>query len=267
MGNRSMTVVMGAQRSGKSFYTNEQIKGYIKNGGTALVHGIGKMTDWDACQHGVILDYKDHEDVIRELEGEKRLKEFRRYRKYEYIQLNSKSSKYDRVEHYNALMYGKAGKFHPANEEIIGPFFRAYVKYISNCLLVFDDATATFRSKLPNWGQTLFSRINHTGDRHIDPRYQGLGSDVILIFHSLDFIANDILRLSQDDWTFRTFKYTQEPNFERVEHYELRRHLIAAFDVVQSAPQYSFVDFRNGRSTLYSFNKTLLNYKKININL
>ena len=252
-GNRRVTITIGAQRSGKSFLTNEDIKTFLKSGQMAMVYNYGKRVDWDACIEGKLFDMQLHEEYIYDNLGSKALKEFRRFRKFRFFNLDSYNKGIHELKDMNAILYGKAVKFHRLDDKTEERLFYEYVKSVSNCLLVFDDALPIFNCNLKGWMNNLFTRVNHTGEQHTNPSYQGAGSDIVLIFHSLNQVPKAILDCYNEDWKFRTFRYSEEPDFKKIRNYELRTSLEVCFDIIKEEPKYSYTEYDRGETTLFRF--------------
>lgn len=243
-------LTIGAQRSGKSYKTNEDIKKYLKTGQSALIYNLGKHTDFQEAQYIELLDIRQHEEYIRETQGEKAQKKWSKYKEFLYFRYEEQVYS---IKDFNAIFYGKAAKAHSLTQEAERLFFYAYFKYISNCILVFDDALPIFNTNLKDWMKTLLTRVNHTGRNHIDINYKGKGSDIVIIFHSLNQVPRSILDCYQDDWIFRTFKYSEKPEFQKIKNFELRKSLKASFDLLHKIEKYSYTDYRTGTTKVHQY--------------
>mgnify|MGYP003645484370 CR=1 FL=1 len=250
-------LTIGAQRSGKSYKTNEDVKRYLKTGQSALIYNLGKHTDFKEAEYIELLDIRQHEEYIRETEGSGAQKKWTKYKEFLYFRYEDEVYN---IKDFNAMFYGRGAKAHSLTTEAERLFFYSYFKYVSNTILVFDDALPIFNTNLKDWMKTLLTRVNHTGRNHTDINYKSKGSDIVIIFHSLNQVPRSILDCYQDDWIFRTFKYSEKPDFLKIKNFELRKSLKSSFDILHKVSKYSYTDYRNGDTKIFEY-KGNNNYK------
>ena len=172
--NRKLILIIGAQRSGKSFFSNQMIEKYKRAGNSALVYNLGRPSDFSACKEIFLLTEKQHAVKIG-----KSYKENPGFLFYEH---NDQEKEFINFSPDWAGKGAKAGRVDYKTEVL---FLEAFFKYVSNCLFVIDDAKAIFRYGIKSEFLTLFSRLNHTGRNNPVNNWKATGSDVIIIFHSL----------------------------------------------------------------------------------
>lgn len=241
--NRKLIIIIGAMRSGKSFWANEQIKKYNKQGQSAIVYNLGKPSDFNAC---IPLFIPSAEDMIKS-EG----KGWKDAKNISYL-YDEKETPYN-IESFNIDFYSKSIKLPRANDLLTERlFFDAYFKYISNTLLIFDDARNIFRNGLKSEFIQLFSRINHTGIKHKAKNFIAKGSDIYLIFHSLDLVNPELFDYATH---IINFKYAMQPDFKAVENQQIREQIKKSFEALEKAPQYSYTltDINNLKTFIHLF--------------
>ena len=237
--NRKLILIIGAQRSGKSYFSNELIKKYLANGNTAIVYNLGKQTDFSAAKEVFLLTEKQHAVKLGKV-----YKENPEFIFYEHNEEDKKFS------NFCADLSGKAIKCARLDYKSEVMFLDAFFKYVSNCLLVIDDAKAIFRYGIKAEFLTLFSRLNHTGRNNPVKNWQSAGSDVVIIFHSLDHINKDLFDFCTH---IINFKYAMQPDFDKIENDQLKQHLKKSFNALNKAPQYSYTitDVHNLKSKIF----------------
>ena len=58
--NRRLYILIGAQRSGKSYFSNDLLQKYKAAGNTGLVYNLGKPTDFAAAKEIFLCSEKQH---------------------------------------------------------------------------------------------------------------------------------------------------------------------------------------------------------------
>ena len=123
------------------------------------------------------------------------------------------------------------------SNDIAALMFEAYFQYVSNCLLVIDDAKSIFRYGLSAEHIQIFNRMNHTGRKNPVENWRAKGSDVIIIFHSLDHVNEQLFDAATHIINLR---YVFEPDFKNVTNLQLRAELEKSFKALSVAPKYSY---------------------------
>ena len=241
--HRKLIIIIGAMRSGKSFFSNSLITQYNAAGQSALVYNLGRPTDFKNAKPGFLMNKNEH---IKEVGKDWKQSP------YFYGFSDEKENKID-IKDFNKNYYKSALKVPRIDSITERLFLEAYFDYISNNLFIIDDARALFRYGVKAEFLQLFSRINHSGIKHTAPSWRAKGTDIILIFHSIDHVNPEI-------WDYAThlinFKYAMEPDFKSIENKQIRQQVKTSFHALAEAPRYSYTvtDIHNL--------KTLLNLKK-----
>lgn len=259
--NRKGRIVVGAQRSGKSHYTNNLLEKYLNGGGSALVYNLGKETDFKNCELITLLGYNEHSDYILTEGGKQALKRWKD-NGTPFIYMQSESGEIFDIKQFVKKYKGQGVKCKRISNKMEDSFFYAYQKYISNTLLIFDDAKGIFKPNLREWQTVLVSSMNHTGKESIFKNYVGAGSDLVFIFHSVDHISSQLLDYYTDDYFFTTFVCKETPDFDRITNQELRDSLKVSFNALKKMKKYSYSVFYQGETDLYTFKENNIYSKK-----
>jgi len=229
MANRKIIIVVGAMRSGKSFFCNEYLREYIEAGGCGIVYNLGKNTDFEAAEQATLYSGGEHEECLgkEQWDGSFDL----------YTPGVATVKKPLQFKKFNIEHVGKAFKcYRIADRATERAFVKSFYRYCSNTLLILDDTVPVFRHGINEEFYTLFSRINHSGERHLAANWKSAGADIILIYHSLNHIREDMFDFVTD---IVCFKYEMEPDWKVIKNDSIRNKLKESFKFLSSAPQYS----------------------------
>ena len=237
--NRRLYIIIGAQRSGKSFFSNQLIEKYKAAGNSAIVYNLGKPTDFKAAREIFLMSQRQHAAILG--------KSYKEQPFFRYYEDQDQVKDFYNFSPENAGRAVKAARLDLTAERL---FFESFFKYISNSLLVIDDARAIFRNGVKAEFLTIFSRLNHCGRFNPVTNWQAAGADVIIIFHSLDHVNQELFDYATH---IINFKYAMRPNFDRVDNEDIRKHLQNCFSALEKAPQYSYTvtDIHNSKSKLF----------------
>jgi hypothetical protein len=224
--NRRLYLIIGAQRSGKSYFSNKLIEQYKAAGNSAFVYNLGKPTDFKAAREIFLFSEKQHEAK----EG----KSWKQNPAFIWYEDNGAPKDF---RNFSADFAGQAAKAATGSPLITRLLFETFFLYVSNSLFVVDDARSLFRYGVQAEHIPMMNRINHTGRLNPVENWRANGSDVILIFHSLNHVNREIFDYATHIINFR---YEVEPEFERIENDLLKRELKRSFEALQKAPQYSY---------------------------
>lgn len=251
--NRFGLILCGAQRSGKSYLTNMIIENYMKGGGSALVYNLGKEhKDFLSCELCQLLTMREHYNYIKDNEGLEAAKDWKRYGK-EFRYIRSKDNGIFHIEDFNELYKGKGIRVKKLPKDFEDCFFYAYYEYVSNTFLAFDDCKNMFPNNLRAWQDQLLGRMNHTGSNHKHSNYKDAGSELAFIYHNLDQVPSSIIDYYNDDYTFISFKYKEEPSFNNIGDRELFLSLKHSFRILSNLPKYSYTEFHKGKTRVNKF--------------
>lgn len=227
--HRKLILCIGAMRSGKSFFSDHYIRQYIRKGNSALVYNLGKTTDFQNSKNHIrLLNEEQHANII----GKKKFKESPKFRFFE-----DQKGKVQDFKNFNKLYLGKSAKTEKLGRNFERRFIDSFYKYCSNTLLVLDDARSIFRYGMNDNFLNLFSRINHTGKESPFKSWQNKGSDIIIIFHSLNHVNPELLDYATH---IINFKYAFEPDFSRLDNREIQRQMKNSFKALKSAKPYFY---------------------------
>ena len=244
--NKKLILVIGAMRSGKSYFVNKLLESYISNGRCGLVYNLGKIDDFPCLRYANFYTEKEH---INEINDWKKFPEMKYYNIFEGKEKQKKLIKY-----FNQNFYGhgiKAPRLGSLSERLL---FESMYEYCSNTMVVIDDARAIFRYGIKEEFLNLFSRINHSGQKHIDKSWKGAGCDVVVIFHSLDHVNPELLDYATD---IVSFAYNFEPNFKNIGNKQLEEKLMESFKFLSNSEKYSmtWLDLETVELKKYKSNK------------
>jgi hypothetical protein len=237
--NRRLYILIGAQRSGKSYFSNDLLQKYKAAGNTGIVYNLGKPSDFAAAKEIFLCSEKQH--VLNLGKAWKENPEFNIYEDENEIK---------NFQNFCLDWKGKAAKTARLDLTQERLFFESFYYYISNCLLIIDDARAVFRYGVKAEFLNIFSRLNHTGRKNPIKNWQAAGTDAIVIFHSLDHVNKELFDYATH---IINFKYSMQPDFDRVENSQIRTELKKCFNALNKAPQYSYTvtDIQNLNSKIF----------------
>lgn len=235
--NSFQYILVGAERSGKSFYAKKIVEQYVKNRGSALVYNIGKESDFPASEYYTIEPLTFAEHIQQFYNSKEKKGHYKLNKTIEYFKCN------DQVIHFrdfNRFFYKKKVRmFQVPNREEETAFFKSFYTYVSRCFLVLDDCKACFRYGLNDGHIQLFTRKNHTGKLSSVESLRSKGCDIALMFHSIDHVNTEL-------WDSTTgiihFKYPFNPTFSKMNNRELEIVLTKVHRVLMTAPQYTAIE-------------------------
>jgi len=233
--NKTFTIVIGEQRSGKSFLCNKILSAYIGRGGSGLVYNLGLLDDFQAAAPGYIVSLNDTELMQPDKQS---LQAFRNRPQAKYYE-DAKGNRRN-IRDFCPENAGRAVKVPRADRATERAFFNEVFLSFANCLLIIDDCRPLFRYGVNDeWLQLLFRR-DHAGRDCPAKNWQGAGVDIVFIFHSLDQVNNELLDANPK---IITFQYKQTPDFAKVDNPYLRGGLERMHEVLKDKPRYSYAVF------------------------
>ena len=231
---RQIVIVIGEQAGGKSFLVEKICQAATLRGQSYLIYNLGRESDFKSAELIKLQTIRQHEEQIYKAEGKKAANDFKRYPYLENFEIEKDVHS---LKDFNSIFYRKGAKTHRLTRGSEAAFFQAYYYYISNCTLVLDDAKNILRYGVSEQLITLLTRRRHTGEIHKAENYKGAGSDIILIFHSLNHVNQDVLDVATDIINFR---YFSRPDFKVIKNELIRSRLIESFELLKTAPKYSY---------------------------
>lgn len=194
--DRKLILLVGAPRSGKSTFAAQLCNAANSLGQTALIYNASPRSDNFARAVEIeLLSSKDLSRILGKTKSKAAAEIDDTYYKYQ--------NKIYHLKNILALFCGKTIKAQRLyNDEDI--FFNTIKNYISNSLLVIDDAKEVLRYGLSSELISILSKINHTGANLKNPLWRGKGCDVVLVVHSLQDINPIIWSYATDLIMFRS---------------------------------------------------------------
>ncbi len=234
MANRKLYLVVGRQRGGKSYWTNELLKRYTAAGGCGLVYNLGRQSDFSAAQVANFRSFKEEGRAIKVKGGKEALKEYKEDRRIlNYI----RKGKVYSFKNFIVDNAGKALKFTRKSQQETHSVLEEFFLYAPYTLFVFDDCKYYFRGGPPSESMELLTRINHVGGAAPVKSWQDGGADVVLIFHAIDHVNPQL-------WDLAThlvyFSENRKPDVSKIRNPELESIILKAWDILDKAPLYSY---------------------------
>lgn len=233
---RKSTLVIGAQREGKTFFTEKMCIKYALSGGTSIAYNVGRPNDF---QNFISVSLVTP-DVVYSMskKGPNRIKYNDIPQQIDSFMHNQSGKIYD-IKDFCKLFKGKCVKIERLNpqkrEENL--FFEAIYNYFYNCLIVMDDFRAVTRHGLSSQFIQLNGRQNHTGYKLGIPA-ELCGVDMFMIYHSFDSVSDEMYDYINSIVQFKT---ASPPNLEKYNP-ELERILSENYVSLRELPKYSRIE-------------------------
>lgn len=187
-------VTAGMERSGKTYYTEKLGNAFNRKGRTIIAYNVGREEDFKDYENVDFLGSKQTAILIKSRYGKEKYKQ---YMMYKSILFFSYKNRLYRTKDFNTVLGGKKIKVERFfNRQDEKAFFQCVYKFISNAHLIGDDFRAVTRYGLPESVLELFSRKAHTGKKSSTAKFKGKGVHLSLLYHSLDFVSEEIFTYS-----------------------------------------------------------------------
>jgi hypothetical protein len=211
--NRTLGVVVGAERSGKTYSVEKMANHYAKYRGPVIAYNAGRITDF--------IDYEFIEIVYpidmawRLYPGKRQSFERTKHTKREGVTHFKFRQNVYHLKHFNRMFTRREGAlklkmYRVADAPIEMQFFKSCSLYLSGCLLIMDDARPITKPGVRGPLAMLLNKKNHGGQLsewfRKSPKL--LGIDVIMIYHSLPRVSPEIFDYADHITLFQT---TQKP--------------------------------------------------------
>lgn len=210
---KTLTIIIGAERSGKTFFASKMAKAFNVQGRRAIIYNQGKEEDYPG-QECSVLDFEQTERLIFERQGAKAAKAYRRFREIKYMQ--SPKGIFP-IEYMN-----KALPLMPSVNRILDRkaeerFFQALYDYEAGNLLILEDCKFIVRHGVGARLGNLLYRKNHTGKK---AGLREKGMDIVLMFHGIDSVNIDLW-----DWVTNVVLYptVNPPTFKNLDNPTLKK--------------------------------------------
>lgn len=236
MASYKFVVIVGSMGSGKSYYTNELIGEYKKNGWLSIVYNLGKPTDFSQAREIIPLTTAEHLRLLKDKEARNgyKIDPFLFY----YKELDGTLKKWQEITSLPPRgIIGDAIKFPRLDSLSERLFFDVVFSYASTAFIVFDDMKASLTHGLKEEFRNLFSRVRHAGRNALEPTRRAQGVSIAIILHSLNDINPDL-------FTFIThivmFKTAFEPDFSRFDiNPKVKEEVKKCYNFLSNAPEHT----------------------------
>lgn len=241
--SKFLAAIVGAQQSGKSFYTSRLAKTYTdKNYSVIVYNWSGQQKDFADFFIGTFLNPAETA-TIRDTVKKKLLYTdgdmlfHAKDASGKVLKEPDGTFKIFSLKFFNKDFFGKGVRFLSGDDT--EQFFSNCEKYISNALLVIDDAKNIVSHGLHAEGLKLTRRLNHSGSNHISTAYQVKGIDTVFIFHSFDDIKSHIISSLNYIVMFKT---TSAPNTYGYENERAAAEIAANYKILETAEKYTYLE-------------------------
>jgi hypothetical protein len=243
--HKKFTIIAGAERSGKTFFSNKMSDLYQKNGRQTIIYNRGLETDYPDCQIVNVIGFQETKKIIFNSHGKKAAKKYAQFPRLIFMEIEGERvlikdiNKYGRKLSINRM-------FNTREEDHL--FHELYKNY-GGGLLIIDDGKAIVRRGIPTRLGELVYRKNHTG------KGKNRGTDIIMMFHGIDSINTEIWDYATDLIIFPT---NSKPNFPRVNNPDLEHSLAKVWqklDREKRQPDYFFDSYHVGLRNGYRVSK------------
>lgn len=239
--NRFQQVLIGSERSGKTFFARHLAQLYSQNHGSVIAYNFGKLEDFPDSEYKLLTPVLFREHRAKIIGNDKNaLREYNHDPKIEYFRIGSSPRLYH-FRDFNRYFYESGGKvkmLRIMNREEERAFFETVYNYISLCLFILDDCVSIFIYGLKDEHAIIFSRKNHTGAESSIKELRGLGIDVMPIYHDIDSVPTKIWTFTNSIVMFKTFQQPVGTNLKK-SNPEAFDIICGAHDYLKEAPQYT----------------------------
>lgn len=237
MRHRRKIIYVGAERSGKTYLMEKRANAENKTGKTCFVYNVGSPKDFPGYTE---IEFPTFNEMLSRKHKEER-KTFRINPTLEYFRING--DEYD-IRRFNAVTKGmklKSYKLRKTQEKML---FEALADYASGINFMIDDARSVLKNALREDHIYLFSRKNHTGTKSSSPKMRGAGMDISAVFHSLDYVTEEMYIYATH---LHLFRVIGEPDLRKIKDRGLIEAVKYAHEQLKKLPRYhSFlIDLKN----------------------
>lgn len=229
---RFLKLIAAVPRAGKTYLTEQIANAYHGAGkGYVFVYNRGKKSDFAGYEEIEFLSFR--ETAKRYYPGKRERTDYMFDPKLEYFRFRGEIY---HVGSLNAILYGakvSCNRIFQTREE--SELFNVIFNYMSHALLIIDDARPILQ-RLGGSRLQLFGRQNHTGEKSYSRNYRGAGVDIILIYHNLDRINEEIY-----DWATHLvmLKCTRKPDPRKMENESVYNEISETYEKLLSSPRHT----------------------------
>lgn len=229
-------LLVGAERSGKTFLASKVANKYTRSGKWAFVYNTGMPSDYAGFYDVELADSNETYYYILSVFGRDAAKLYRN--SGSPIKFLKFGNDYQSLESV-PLMRGKGFKADRLFGSDSDAFFKSVSSYFYDGLLIIDDAKPVVSGMGRNLS-TVLSRKNHCGKNAKGVNRENIGIDVLIIYHNLDRVSPEVF----DYCTHLTlFPTLHRPRLDRLENPEVEEIIMDTWerlDRERKLPGYSF---------------------------
>lgn len=229
---RFLKLIAAVPRAGKTYLTEKIANLYHGSGkGYVFVYNRGKKTDFAGYEPIRFLSFKETAKMY--YPGKRERMDYMFDPKLEYFEFRGKVYP---VGAMNSVLYGcrvSCVRIFNTREET--EMFNVFFNYMAHALLIIDDARPILQ-RLGGSRLQLFGRQNHTGEKSYSPNYRGAGIDIILIYHNLDRINEEMY-----DWATHLImlRCTRKPDPKKMENEAVYNEISQTYERLLDSPRHT----------------------------
>ena len=227
---REVIKIGGIQRSGKTLYTEQIARDYIRMNKPAVLYNAGMAKDWKGSE------------ICNPITAEQLYYKLPKKKRYlvdtmdciEFFE-DERTGKVYHFKNFRSFYAGKMVKIYSVSDERF--LFESFFRYCYDMFITFDDVRATTRQGLSANFIKLLSRSNHAGMR-MERGGLETGIDMVFIYHSLDTPPPELF-----DYCSRIilFNLNRVPT-SRIKNDELWQVVERSVNELKAMPKYSSIE-------------------------
>ena len=198
---RKGTIVVGAPRHGKTYFSERAGMAYAKAGGTSVAYNVGMPKDFASYISVSLITPAVKVEMIKEKGGKAKLSDMPQV--IEFFKINETEKIYH-LKDFCKIFKGKCVKVERLNPQYQEErmFFKVIFRYFYNTLVILDDFRAMTRNGMPSEFIELTSRQNHCGKNYATG--DAVGVDLIYIYHSFQYVPPEMYTTANSIVQFKT---------------------------------------------------------------
>lgn len=214
---KTLNVVVGAERSGKSFWTDRVCDLFMRSGKFVFVYNTGMPFDYKDFSEIRLLDSKETYRYILSNKGKQDALDYKvSGGGIIYGEIDGKLIKLEKIPLAFSGKGVKSDKLFGSDGDL---FFKSAFHYFYNGMLVIDDAKSVISGMSRNLSYFL-SRKNHCGKSVPGISREKIGMDITVIFHNMDRVSRELFDYATHLTLFPTI---QEPRLDTLDNPELEQ--------------------------------------------
>jgi len=227
---RNSILVAGKEQSGKTYFSEQLAKQYIRAGRPAVIYNVGKDADFSGAEICTPISKQElyaHSKTKNQIYAIKTVN-------YLPIFKDEKTGKLINFSDFNKFYRGKLVKIYRVKDE--EALIKSFFMFLYDTLIIFDDNRAMTRGGLKWQHIELFSRKNHAGHRFAPEGKQGV--DLMFIYHNLDKVPPELY-----DYVNRAiiFALNRVPE-NSIDNEEFYQHINESINELRELPRFSYCE-------------------------